>query len=169
MWYDIIDAGLRSIVQMWRCLKIRIIVFILMFSMVILVISGCSSQKNQELNVESSMNSIISYKLNEVEDEHTEKVNQWLANAKETGAEGQYFLYQDSTKDNAYSYVYGKGYSDYEVSFIYDPSDPTNKGKVYVNGIKKNSDNDTFIQIKTINDLSILFVLSDESLQNKLK
>ncbi|WFA16988.1 hypothetical protein ERY13_06400 [Paenibacillus mucilaginosus] len=115
------------------------------------------------------MNSIISYKLNEVEDEHTETVNQWLANAKETGAEGQYFLYQNSTKDNAYSYVYRKGYSDYEVSFIYDPSDSTNKGKVYVNGIKKNSNNDTFIQIKTINDLSLLFVLSDESLQNKLK
>jgi hypothetical protein len=66
-----------------------------------------------------------------------------LANAKETGVDGQYFLYQDSTKDNAYSYVYRKGYADYEVSFIYDPSDSTNKGKVYV-GVELSDDNNIY-------------------------
>ncbi|MOA51898.1 hypothetical protein D3C78_1751070 [compost metagenome] len=93
-----------------------------------------------------------------------------MANARETGEEGRYFILQANTedKDTMYSYVYRKGYSNYEVSFIYDPSDTINKGKIYVTGTIKNP-NDDFIQIKSINDLSILFILSDESLKDKLE
>lgn len=146
----------------------RNLVLILSF---VLVISGCSIQKEQQKeDLASAMDGVISYKLNAVEEEHAEKLNQWLANARETGEIGQYFIYQDGTnKEDLYSYVYRKGYTDYEVSFIYDPSDPNNKGKIHVTGINKDLKNDNFVQIKSINDLLILFILSDESLKSKLK
>jgi len=142
---------------------------VLIFSL-ILVIAGCSAQKEQQKNnLESSMNAVLNYKLNEIEDVHIDKVSQWLDNARRTGEEGQYFTFQDNTEDYIYSYVYRKGYSNYEVSFIYDQNDTSSKGKVHVTGLSKNPTDDKFIQIKMINDLSVLFILSDESLKNKLK
>ncbi|MDR9856455.1 hypothetical protein RJP21_22895 [Paenibacillus sp. VCA1] len=120
---------------------------------------------------ESTMNTIINYKLNTVEEEHSSEINKWLANARETGEEGQYFTYSysDNTKENMYLYVYRKGYRNYEVSFIYDPSDSNYPGKIHVTGINKDKENDDFVQIQSINDLSIQIILSDESLKNKLK
>ncbi|WP_176854275.1 hypothetical protein [Paenibacillus sp. OK060] len=137
----------------------------------ILILTGCSIQKEQQKkDLASEMDSVINYKLNAVEAEHAEKVNQWLAKARDTGEVGQYFIYQDGTnKEDLYSYVYRKGYIDYEVSFIYNPSDPNNKGKIHVTGLNKDLKNDNFVQIKSMNDLSILFILSDESLKSKLK
>lgn len=144
----------------------RAVVTIITF---IFIISGCSKSEEQKINVlEKNMSEVIDYKLNSVVEAHTTEVNQWLANARENGIEGQYFMLQDKYEDKMYSYVYRKGYSNYEVSFIYDPNDTQSKGKIHVTGIGKNS-NDSFIQIKHINDLSILFILSDEKLENKLK
>ncbi|WP_339324668.1 hypothetical protein [Paenibacillus sp. FSL W8-0194] len=137
----------------------------------ILIFTGCSIKKEpHKKDLESEMDRVIQYKLNAVEKEHADQVNQWLAKARETGKVGQYFIYNEGTNtDNLYSYIYRKGYADYEVSFIYDPSDPSNKGQVHVTGMKEDLKNDHFVQIKTINDLSILFVLSDESIKSKLK
>ncbi|MEI0737243.1 hypothetical protein VQ056_12180 [Paenibacillus sp. JTLBN-2024] len=102
----------------------------------------------------AEMDRVIHYKWNAVEKEHADQVNQWLAKARETGKVGQYFIYQEGTKpENLYSYIYRKGYADYEISFIYDPSDPGNRGQVHVTGMKEDLNNDNFVQIKTINDL----------------
>lgn len=108
--------------------------------------------------------------MNEIEPEHTEKINQWLAQARQTGIEEQFFTntIRDDSSEYMYSYVYGKGYTDYEVSFLFNSKEPTNKGQIHVAGFNKNSTNDSFVQIKSINDLSILFVLSEESLRDKL-
>lgn len=141
---------------------------ILILSLV-LIIMGCSTE--EKVNLEDSMNAIIDYKLYEVGSEQSDKVKQWLTNARLTGEEGQYFIFQDGSedKDYMYSYVYRKGYSDYEVSFIYDPTDPINKGKIHLTGIEENPINEKIVEIKSINDLSILFILSDERLKNKLE
>ncbi|GIQ70411.1 hypothetical protein DUZ99_19625 [Xylanibacillus composti] len=143
-----------------------------LFSIVILMtlISGCSTEKEQEIyDLESSMVEVFHYELDVVEPGHADEVNQWLENARLTGESGQYFIYQDNTREDLYAYVYGKGYSDYEVAFIYNPKDPVTKGQIHVTGIMGDSKADHFVQIRTINDLSIMFTLSDESLQEKLK
>lgn len=136
----------------------------------VLVVTGCSIQKEpQNEDLVSAMAGVVSYELNTVEEEHVEKLNQWLANARETGEVGQYFIYQDGTnKEDMYSYVYRKGYTDFEVSFIYNPGDPNLKGEIHVTGINKEMQSDNYVQIKSINYLSILFVLSEESLKSKL-
>ncbi|ANY75230.1 hypothetical protein BBD41_23115 [Paenibacillus ihbetae] len=67
-----------------------------------------------------------------------------------------------------YNYVYRKGASDYEVSFIYSPDDTRSKGSVHVSGIN-HSANDSFVKIKLINDLSIQVILSDDPLGKKLQ
>lgn len=113
------------------------------------------------------MNSIYSIKTNIIEAEHKDKVNQWLADARKNGKEGQYFIYQVETSKVIFSYVYRKGYTNYEVSFIYDPSEPKLKGNIHVFGAKK-SPQDTLIQIKSIHDPSMLFILDDEKLKSKL-
>lgn len=143
--------------------------FLLLFSF-IWAITGCSDQEEQHKNdLETAMGAVFSYKLNKIEEEHKDKVNKWLAEARETAEEGQYYIFQESINDYMYSYVYRKGYTQYEVSFIYNPGDPTIKGRVYVTGNNKDLNHDNFVQIKSIDDLSILFVLSDEGLSNKLK
>ena len=88
-----------------------------------------------------------------------------------TGEEGQYFTFQNGSEsaEYMYSYIYRKGYSNYEVSFIYDITDQTDRSKIYVTGTEKNPNNEKIVEIKSINDLSTLFILSDESLKDKLE
>ncbi|MGF7048610.1 hypothetical protein J2T13_003118 [Paenibacillus sp. DS2015] len=147
-------------------MRTNILIFIMLF---VLIFSGCSTE--EKVNLEDSMNAIIDYKLHEVGSEQSDEVKKWLANAILTGVEGQYFIFQDGSegKDYMYSYVYRKGYSDYDVSFIYEPTDQSNRGKIHVTGTEKNPINEKIVEIKSINDLSILFILSDESLKNKLE
>ncbi|MGZ7444300.1 hypothetical protein [Paenibacillus sp. TH7-28] len=136
---------------------------------ILFVICGCSTQ--EKVNLEDSMKAVIEYKQYEVGSEQPDEVKQWLDNVRSTGGEGRYFILQDHDKgeDYVYSYVYRKGSSDYEVSFIYDPSDESNKGKIYVTGINNDPSNEKIVKIKSIkNDISTLFILSDESLNNKL-
>lgn len=141
------------------------------FVLVLLVMPGCSNSDEEVLpsdELANSMRAIFEYKLNGVLENQSDELMRWLTNARNTGEDGQYFMKQEAMDGRMYTYVYRKGYSDYEVSFIYDPSDPIMKGKVHVNGINK-SDMDSFVQIKTVNDLSFLFILSDKSLNDKLK
>jgi len=142
----------------------RALIFLFLF-----IIAGCSEQ--EDVNLDVSMERIFDYKIHEVEAVQSDDIKKWLNNARTTGDEGQYFTYQDVSEgeDYTYSYVYRKGYSDYEVSFIYEPSDSSAKGKIHVTGINNNSINEKIVEIKSINDLSILYILSDVSLKNKLK
>lgn len=141
------------------------------FAMMLLVLPGCSNSDDKEApsdELANSMKAIFDYKINGVLESQSDELTRWLANARNSGEDGQYFMKQEAKGNRMYTYVYRKGYSDYEVSFIYEPSDPMMRGKVHVNGIKK-SDADSFVQIKTVNDLSFLFILSDKSLNDKLK
>ncbi|MFC6333145.1 hypothetical protein ACFP56_10970 [Paenibacillus septentrionalis] len=135
----------------------------------ILIISGCATQG--AVNLDVKMAHIIDYKLYDVGADLSDDVNKWLINARMSGEEGQYFIYQFANKDKRYmnSYVYRKGSSDYEVSFIYDPSDSSAKGKIHVTGIGEELGNEKIVEIKSINDLSFLFILSDESLKDRLE
>ena len=142
----------------------RALIFLLMF-----MIAGCSER--EEINLDINMKRIFDYKVHEVGAVQSDDINKWLTNARMTGEEGQYFTYQDVREDEdyTYSYVYRKGYSNYEVSFIYEPSDLTEKGKIHVTANNNNPINENIVEIRVINDLSILYILSDESLKNKLK
>jgi len=142
----------------------RVLIFLFMF-----MIAGCSEK--EEINLDISMGRILDYKIHEAGAVQSDDIKKWLTNARMTGEEGQYFTYQDVSEgeDYTYSYVYRKGYSDYEVSFIYEPSDLSAKGKIHVTGINNNSINEKIVEIRAINDLSILYILSDESLKNKLR
>lgn len=144
---------------------------IFLFILLLIILTGCTTnEENQDDYLEGIMRNVFVHELNEVEPEHLEQVNNWLANARQSGEDGQYYIYSfnDDSSDYMYSYVYGKGYSDYEVSFIYNRSDSKNKGKIHVTGLKGKSVEDTFVKIKSINDLSILFILSNDTLADKL-
>jgi len=144
---------------------------ILLLLLMVIIMSGCTNNQENEVDVmEKLMENVITHQLNEVEPEHRDEVNKWLSDAKLNGEEGQYYTksYSDETSEFMYSYVYGKGYSDYEVSFIYTSSDEEYKGKISITGLKNTKEENTFVKIKSINDRSIMFILSDESLTDKL-
>ncbi|TYA13514.1 hypothetical protein FRY98_12760 [Paenibacillus faecis] len=135
----------------------------------LIVICGCSTQK--EVNLEDRMKGVIEYKQYEVGAEQSDEVKQWLDQVRSTGEEDRYFILQDPDEDEGYvySYVYRKGSSDYEVSFIYDPSDQSSTEKIHVTGINNDPSNEKFVKIKSIkNGESTLFIFSDESLKNRL-
>ncbi|MFF3923144.1 hypothetical protein [Paenibacillus lactis] len=135
-----------------------------------LLMTGCSGKEAKVPDLDQRMTKVISYELNQVEPEHSEQVRDWLAKARQTGKEGQFFVHSfgKDTDDYMYNYVYRKGSSDYEVSFIYNPDDPRNKGSVHVSGISQSA-NDSFVKIKLINDLSMLVILSDDPIGKKLE
>lgn len=114
---------------------------------------------------------VFTYELNQIEPEHSREVNEWLTKARQSGEVGKYFIhsFNNDTDEYMYTYVYEKGYSDYEVSFIYNPKDLQNKGSIHVTGLKNNSINDSFVKIKSINDLSIRFIMSNDTIEEKLK
>jgi hypothetical protein len=136
---------------------------------VVIILSGCTAtREKEERSLGSIMKNIITHELNEVEPEHKDEVNEWLADARLNGTEGQFYIkaYSDETSEFKYSYIYGKGYSDYEVSFSYTSSDLTSKGDIRIAGIKGENYADSFVKIKSINDRSIMFIVSDENSQN---
>lgn len=137
-----------------------------------LCLTGCTAEgaKKPPVSLESAMQHVYSYSLNEIEPEHVEEVTQWLADAQAEGADGQFFIksFQDDTSEYAYTYAYADGYADYEVSFIYTPKDPVSTGKIHIAGTRKDSLAHHFVQIKTVNDLSIMYIVADERMEELL-
>ena len=61
------------------------------------MISGCSAQ--EEVNLDVSMGRIIESELYDVGADVSDSINKWLTNARMSGKEGQYFIYQDAGDD----------------------------------------------------------------------
>lgn len=138
-----------------------------------LFLTGCTfiGAEKPSASLESLMQHVYSYTLNEIKSEHVEEVNQWLADAEAEGEEGQFFIksYHDDHSEYTYTYVYAKGYTDYEISMIYTPKDSVITGNIHIAGIKTGPQAQNFIQIKAVNDLSLGYIVSDERLEEKLK
>lgn len=102
--------------------------YICLFILMLMILTGCVANEETQDDLEGIMRNVLTHELNQIEPGHLEQVNNWLDNARKTGEEGQYFThsFNDDTSDYMYAYVYGKGYSDYEVSFIYNRSDSNN-------------------------------------------
>ncbi|OOC62597.1 hypothetical protein BBD40_12440 [Paenibacillus ihbetae] len=151
-------------------MKGRAMKYIIGFILLILLMTGCSGKEANVPDLDNRMSKVFSYELNQVEPEHSEQVRDWLAKARQSGKEGQFFVhsFRNDTDEYMYNYVYRKGASDYEVSFIYSPDDTRSKGSVHVSGIN-HSANDSFVKIKLIDDLSIQVILSDDPLGKKLQ
>ncbi|NMO96595.1 hypothetical protein [Paenibacillus lemnae] len=104
------------------------------------------------------MSELVSYELDQIEPKHEERIRDWLNDVQQNGGEKEYFIhsFDNETADNMYAYVYGKGFTDYEVSFIYNTSN--NRAEVHVAGIEGQSETDHFVKVKMINDQSITIV-----------
>jgi len=143
--------------------------------LLLFLLTGCStnSQENKVDYLESVIGNVFTHELNHIEPEHQGEINNWLNSARKSGEEGHYFIksLEDVTGENLYTYVYGKGYTDYEVVFIYNRRDNGNEASIRVTGLDGNSEseNESFVKIKCINDLSIQYILSDDTLEDQLK
>lgn len=144
----------------------------LLLIVMLLILSACSkSEEKTTAQLDDILANVYTYELNQVEAEHSQQVNDWMTKATQTGEMGQYHIhsFNNDTDEYVYTYVYGRGYSDYEVSFVYNPDDPVSQGSIHVTGLKNNSGSDSFVQIRLINDLSISFIMSDETIGERMK
>src|SRR5690554_3606602 len=142
--------------------------------MLLIFIIGCSTKSEKsKADLKSVMSSVITHELNQVEPEHKEEIEKWLNNARKSSEKGQYFTnsLENETGEYLYTYVYGEGYTDYEVAFIYNQQSTSTKGSIRISGIEDNSvsEHGSFVKIRSFNDLSILYILSDNTLEDKLK
>lgn len=138
--------------------------------LIIILITECAG-KNESTQEEDDMNRIYSIELNSIEPEHVDKVSTWLDKSRIEAKEKQYLLYsvKDDSSEYSYEYVYGKGFTDYEVTLIHSKSQSNQQGSIHVTGLSWNDTGDSFVKIKYRDKSIDMISLSDVPIAEKLK
>lgn len=112
--------------------KIKIYLAIITF----VLITGCSPN--------SDVPFIFLYEVNSIEEEHQERVNDWLQGVKNsTDAKIHSYGLEDG-----FEYLFAKGYKDATVSFIYEDKKSEKKGYLKTNFIKGEDTDTVFLKVK---------------------
>lgn len=144
--------------------------WILVSSLCLALLAGCSAGAVHDETGHSlgRLQDLYTYELNAAEPEHAEQVEEWLREAKADSEDRQMFLLTigDDRSDMAYAYIYGKGYRDYEVTFVYSVDEPET-GKLHVAGLNQGPEEDAFVKVKFRDSLVDSFILSDDAVMKK--
>lgn len=137
--------------------------------LIVILITGCAG-KNESAQ-EDDMDNIYSTELNTIEPEHIEEITKWLDESRDGAEQKQYYIYsvEDDKSGYSYQYVYGKGFTDYEVALIHSKSQSEQQGSVHVTGLSWNETGDSFVRIKYRDKYVDLITLSDVPIAEKLK
>ncbi|MEW9672785.1 hypothetical protein [Ammoniphilus sp. 3BR4] len=87
---------------------------------------------------------IFLYELNSIEEEHQERVNDWLHGVKNSN-EAKIHSYGI---EDGFEYLFAKGYKDISVSFIYEDKKGEKKGYLKTDFIKGEVSDTVFLKVK---------------------
>lgn len=100
-----------------------------------LLLSGCSYFQS-----EPEKPFIFSYEYDSIEPQHEEVINEWLEEAKKSEETPYLFNYEM----DGYTYLFGKGIRDFDISFLY----AEDKGTIKVSYTLAQQDNTVLLKVK---------------------
>lgn len=135
------------------------------FFLVLILITGCSNSSNNANEKFFEIHDIYSYEYNSIEPEHHDTITEWLNEARQNDSGGvSIHSISDDREQYGYKYIVGKGYKEFEITFVYSSDDMNSKGNLHIVGIEGEAHEEAFVKIKYDSRYVLGSIMSDNTI-----